>query len=240
MEGRDRRRAGARGAKRTASHQHLYPHALSRRAQVLLFLIADGHGGCEVSEACAEGALAHVRRTAAGDPCAASLRRGCYAAFRSIAAEIAERGSTSGSTLSVGCLNLMRAELTVANLGASAIYIVPHAERVEAAAAGSGAGAGAGASRSPSSSGGSGLLGIGTSSACSGAGFSGISGGGISGGGSGGGSSFSKRRGGSGGGMSKTMSFSGSILFGVGRGGGSLQVICRPASAEPNLPHTPE
>ena len=95
--------------------------------QVRLLLVADGHGGKVVAQMCAEHVLGYIRQTADKDACGASLRNACYEAFRKIDADVcARRDINSGSTLTVVCLNVSRAELTVANVGDSAVYLVPY------------------------------------------------------------------------------------------------------------------
>ena len=93
--------------------------------QFRLLLVADGHGGSEVAQVCATRVFDHLRAVVGSDPCAASVRRGCFEAFRSVHKDVCSRsGYTAGSTLSVCCLNVARAEVTVANVGDSAVFLV--------------------------------------------------------------------------------------------------------------------
>ena len=100
-------------------------------------LVADGHGGRDAAQICAQTVLENIRSTAGSDPCAASIKHACYQAFRQANADVRSRpGCTAGSTLSVVCVNVPRAEITIANVGDSAVYLFPYQGAVAGASGG--------------------------------------------------------------------------------------------------------
>ena len=114
--------------------------------QIHLFLVADGHGGVDAANHCAETVLPSIRELASDDPSGPSWRRACSGAFERANADLRARpGCNSGCTLSVCCVNATRCEVTCANVGDSTVLLVPH---------GSSSSGGAGASTSVAEAGG--------------------------------------------------------------------------------------
>ena len=93
---------------------------------VHLVLVADGHGGDEIALQCRQSVLPSIVEAAGSDPSDASWRRACKEAFRQAHAAACASGVTSGSTLTVCCVNLSRREVTCANVGDSSAYLVPY------------------------------------------------------------------------------------------------------------------
>lgn len=92
--------------------------------QVLLLMVADGHGGAAAAEVCQEVALSYVVAEAGGDASAESLRSACASAFLATHSDCLAATGTAGATLTIVVVNETRAELTVANAGDSAALLV--------------------------------------------------------------------------------------------------------------------
>jgi serine/threonine protein phosphatase PrpC len=93
---------------------------------VQLLLVADGHGGKEVAELCAEVALEYLveEATASGNASAASLSAASARTYERLHAAAVARSKTAGATLTIAAWNAARGELTIANAGDSAALLV--------------------------------------------------------------------------------------------------------------------
>ena len=85
---------------------------------VLLTLIADGHGGPEIADLASRRVLWHIA-TLAADGSAACIRAACEAAFALVQEEALRLGKDAGCTLTVVAANKSRREMSCANLGDS-------------------------------------------------------------------------------------------------------------------------
>jgi serine/threonine protein phosphatase PrpC len=94
--------------------------------EVLLLLVADGHGGAEAAEWCARNTLNDVRLFAGRDASVASFQAACKDAFSKAADEVCRITRKAGSTLTVVCVNATLGEMTCASLGDSAAYLFPY------------------------------------------------------------------------------------------------------------------
>ncbi|EOD26851.1 hypothetical protein EMIHUDRAFT_468946 [Emiliania huxleyi CCMP1516] len=92
--------------------------------EVVVMLVADGHGGGEASRHCRDHLLDCYLASAAGDPSAPSLLRAGVAACERMHEEVVGM-TTAGSTITIVALNLARLELSVCNLGDSEAWLVP-------------------------------------------------------------------------------------------------------------------
>ena len=94
--------------------------------EVVLAMVADGHGGSAASKHCEQCLLDYFLAAADGDACASSLRGACEACLARAHSELIEV-TTAGSTVTLVALNLTRGELTVANVGDSEVRSTPAA-----------------------------------------------------------------------------------------------------------------
>ena len=86
-------------------------------------LVADGHGGKDAVQLAAQGILPCIAQEAK-DGSGAELHRACVKGICALHAEICASGTTSGSTLTVCCINASRHELHVWNVGDSLAVLV--------------------------------------------------------------------------------------------------------------------
>ena len=86
-------------------------------------LVADGHGGKDAAQLAAQRLLPLITQEARNGS-DAELNRACVKSFRTLHEEICASGSTSGSTLTVCCINASRQELHVWNVGDSLAVLV--------------------------------------------------------------------------------------------------------------------
>jgi len=92
--------------------------------EVVIAMVADGHGGSAASKYCEQRMLDYFLAAADGDACALSLRSSSEACLARAHSELIEI-TTAGSTVTLVALNLTRGELTVANVGDSEGWLVP-------------------------------------------------------------------------------------------------------------------
>ena len=86
-------------------------------------LIADGHGGHDAVQSAAQRILPLIVQEARNGS-GTELNRACVTSFRTLHEEICTSGTTSGSTLTVCCINASRQELHVWNVGDSLAVLV--------------------------------------------------------------------------------------------------------------------
>lgn len=91
---------------------------------IIVVLVADGHGGRQASQYCRDHLLDYWVEQAADDPCSESLLKASEASCERVHREI-KGFTTAGSTITIVALNLVRGELSVANLGDSEAWLVP-------------------------------------------------------------------------------------------------------------------
>jgi serine/threonine protein phosphatase PrpC len=92
--------------------------------EIVILLVADGHGGSAAAEICVATLPRYIVDEADCDASAASLRRACASAIQRVQDDVLAATRTAGSTVSVVLINSNSAELTVASCGDSAVQLV--------------------------------------------------------------------------------------------------------------------
>ena len=94
--------------------------------ELLILMVADGHGGQTAADLCVAGATGHIVRASEDDPSAPSLRNACARTFECLNADVLAAGGTSGACFTVAIVNYARSEVTVAHVGDCAVVLVEH------------------------------------------------------------------------------------------------------------------
>ena len=94
--------------------------------EVMLALVADGHGGKDAASYCKQHVLNDVVKRAQHDGSTEAIGRACTKAFLDAHAQVRKiEGTTAGCTLTVCAFNETRGEITTCNVGDSMALLVP-------------------------------------------------------------------------------------------------------------------
>ena len=98
--------------------------------RIILVLLADGHGGAEASHIVADAMLQQFQ-SCAPNGSFENLNSTIVAAFGVVHRLVRASGSTSGSTLTIVCLNMTRREVSVWNVGDSLVLLLDNEHQVQ-------------------------------------------------------------------------------------------------------------